>query len=84
MFILSSIIIIIFFLQSEEIKASSHKNEYTVLVLSLALGAFMMASSINLLMMYLSLELASLTSYILAGYTKKDRRSTEASMKYII
>ena len=84
LFILSSIIIIIFFLQSEEIKASSHKNEYTVLVLSLALGAFMMASSINLLMMYLSLELASLTSYILAGYTKKDRRSTEASMKYFI
>jgi len=84
LFILSTFYIILFALSSKEIKDATHKNEHVPLMLSLTLGAFLMASSINLLMMYLSLELASLTSYILAGYTKKDKRSSEAAMKYII
>ncbi len=83
-FIVSSALIIVFFDISSEIKSSSHHNEYTILVLSLALGGFLMASSINMLMMYLSLELASLTSYIIAGYNKKIRRSSEAALKYVI
>lgn len=83
-FILSSILVIIFFDLSEEINTATHKNEYTLLILSLALGAFLMASSVNLLMMYLSLELASITSYILAGYTKRLNRSSEAAMKYLV
>jgi len=84
LFILSSIIILIFFEFSNEITDSSHKNEYSYLVLSLVLGAFLMSSSVNLLMMYLSLELASLTSYILAGYSKAEKKSSESSMKYLI
>lgn len=84
LFILSSIIILIFFEFSNEIKESTHKNEYSYLILSLVLGAFLMASSVNLLMMYLSLELASLTSYVLAGYSKSEKKSSESSMKYLI
>ncbi len=84
LFILSSILVILFFNLSEEISIATHKNEFILLILSLALGAFLMASSVNLLMMYLSLELASITSYILAGYTKKLNRSSEAAMKYLI
>lgn len=84
LFILSSIFVILFFDLSKEISSSTHSNEYTVLILSLVLGAFLMSSSVNMLMMYLSLELASLTSYILAGYTKKFRRSSEAAVKYVV
>ncbi len=84
LFILSSIFVILFFDLSKEIGSSTHSNEFTVLILSLVLGAFLMASSVNMLMMYLSLELASLTSYILAGYTKKFKRSSEAAMKYVV
>jgi NADH-quinone oxidoreductase subunit N len=84
LFILSTIFILLFALTSKEFKNSEHKNEHTYLFLSLALGAFLMASSVNMLMMYLSLELVSLTSYILAGYTKKEKRSSEAAMKYVI
>lgn len=84
LFILSSIIILIFFEFSKEITDSKHRNEYSYLILSLVLGAFLMASSVNLLMMYLSLELASLTSYVLAGYFKSEKKSSESSMKYLI
>ena len=43
-----------------------------------------MASSTNLLMMYLSLELVSLPSFILVGYQKRVRRSNEAALKYVV
>ncbi|MCX6164874.1 MAG: NADH-quinone oxidoreductase subunit N [Ignavibacteriae bacterium] len=84
LFILSTIFILLFALTSKEFQNAEHTNEHTYLFLSLALGAFLMASSVNMLMMYLSLELVSLTSYILAGYTKKEKRSSEAAMKYVI
>ena len=83
-FVASTLLVILFFGVSKEIKNSVHKNEHITLMLGLTGGAFLMASAVNLLMMYLSLELASLSSYILAGYSKKDKRSSEASMKYII
>jgi len=84
LFILSTIFILLFAVSSREFKEGDHKNEHTYLFLALTLGAFLMASSVNMLMMYLSLELVSLTSYVLAGYTKKVKRSSEAAMKYVI
>jgi NADH-quinone oxidoreductase subunit N len=45
---------------------------------------YFMASASNLLMAYLSLEFVSLTSYVLSGYLRHDRRSGEAALKYLI
>ena len=84
LFILSTIFVIAFAYVSKEIKNSDHNNEHLVLMLALILGAFLMSSSINLLMMYLSLELVSISSYVLAGYIKKVKNSSEAAMKYVI
>jgi NADH-quinone oxidoreductase subunit N len=84
LFIVSTIFVLIFAESSKEIKLSVHRNEHVTLILVLTLGAFLMATSINLLMMYLSLETVSIASYILAGYSKKVKRSSEASMKYVI
>ena len=42
-----------------------------------------MASSTNLLMIFISLETVSLTSYILAGFLTHNPRSSEAAFKYI-
>lgn len=84
LFLVSTLFIILFALSSKEIIQSDHKNEYVFLMIALALGANLMSSSVNLLMMYLSLETVSLTSYVLAGYTKRVKRSSEAAMKYVI
>jgi NADH-quinone oxidoreductase subunit N len=43
-----------------------------------------MASSTDLLTAFLSLEMVSIMSYILAGFKRRDRRSSEASLKYVI
>jgi NADH-quinone oxidoreductase subunit N len=70
-------------LGSNEIK-TVHQGEYYTLLLTCALGMFFMASSSNLLMAYLSLELVSLTSYVLTGFLPRNRRSSEAALKYLI
>jgi NADH-quinone oxidoreductase subunit N len=70
-------------LGSNEIK-QVYQGEYYALLLTCALGMFFMASASNLLMAYLSLELVSLTSYVLTGFLPRNRRSTEAALKYLI
>ena len=70
-------------LASNEIK-QVHEGEYYTLLLTCVLGMFFMASSSNLLMAYLSLELVSLTSYVLTGFLPHNRRSSEAALKYLI
>ena len=54
------------------------------LLLSIVLGMFLMASAVDLLMMYLAVELVSLVSYVLAGYRQGDRKAAEAALKYVI
>ena len=70
-------------LGSDEIRRV-HQGEYYTLLLTCALGMFFMASSSNLLTAYLSLELVSLTSYVLTGFLPHNRRSSEAALKYLI
>ncbi len=83
--ILSALLIIIFSFLSNDLKKVDYKTqEYYSLILTLTLGGFLMVSSTNLLMMYLSLEMVSLSSYVLAGYLKKINRSNEAALKYVI
>jgi NADH-quinone oxidoreductase subunit N len=59
-------------------------GEFYVLVLTIAFGLNMMVMSRNLLMIYLSIELVSVISFILAGYKIDDRKSSEAALKYVI
>ena len=58
--------------------------EYFSLLLIATLGMFLMSSSVNLLMIYLAIELVSIPSYILAGFNHNDKSSNEASLKYVL
>ncbi len=59
-------------------------GEFYGLMMAMMVGLFLMASATDLLMVYLSIELVSLCSYVLAGFKKGDRRAAEASLKYVI
>ncbi len=59
-------------------------GEFYAVILSSALGIFFLVSTDNLLFLFLSLEMLSITSYILAGFLKKERRSGEAALKYLV
>lgn len=58
--------------------------EYYVLVLFSALGMMLMASALDLVIVFIALELMSLSVYVLVGFRRADRRSNEAAMKYFI
>jgi NADH-quinone oxidoreductase subunit N len=81
--LIATILVIWISLASNEIHRV-YQGEYYMLLLTCALGMFFMASSSNLLMAYLSLELVSLTSYVLTGFLPHNRRSSEAALKYLI
>ena len=70
-------------LGSNEVRSTS-EGEYYGLLLASTAGMFYMASAANLLMAYLALEFVSLTSYILTGFLRQNRRSGEAALKYTI
>ncbi|MBI5502043.1 MAG: NADH-quinone oxidoreductase subunit N [Deltaproteobacteria bacterium] len=59
-------------------------GEYLLLLLCLTLGLSILSAAQNLLLIYLALELVSLPSYILAGFRRGDKRSSEAALKYVI
>ncbi len=59
-------------------------GEFYALTLTAAIGMMLMAAATDLLMAFLSLELVSILSYILAGFKRRDRKSSEASLKYVI
>jgi NADH-quinone oxidoreductase subunit N len=61
-----------------------HGAEYAVLILLSALGASVMVSASDLMMLYVGLELQSLSAYVLASYRRHDERSAEAGLKYFV
>lgn len=60
------------------------KGEYYALLITGAIGFSMMSAATDLIMVYVALETASISSYILAGFVTKDGRSAEAGMKYFV
>ncbi len=83
--LLSTIIVIVMSFFSKELEESPvTKGEYYTLMLGMAFGMFLLAGASNLIMMYLAIETMSMASYVLAGYTKQIKRSSEASLKYVI
>jgi len=83
--LLASFFVIFFSLSSNEIKKVFERHgEYYTLIFGMILGMFFMISSADLILVYLSLELVSLSSYVLAGFTKQSLRNSEASLKYVI
>lgn len=81
----SSLLVILFSFFSKELDPkNSRLGEYFILILGMAFGMFLLVGAANLIMIYLAIEIMSICSYILAGYTKEIRRASEASMKYVI
>ncbi|PLT35852.1 NADH-quinone oxidoreductase subunit NuoN [Bacillus sp. V5-8f] len=63
---------------------NEYRGEFNYLFLAALLGAMVMASSGDLITLFVGLELLSISSYILAGMRKKNVQSNEAAMKYVV
>ena len=62
----------------------AHGPEYYVLMLCALLGMMVMARGVDLITLFVGLELQALSVYVLVGYLKGDRRSNEGALKYFI
>ena len=60
------------------------RGEFLPMLLAAALGGCLLVSTDHLLMLLLGMEMLSLPSYLLAGWQKKERRSSEAALKYLV
>ena len=63
---------------------AERKVEYHGLLVLMALGMCLLATSSHLLMIYVALESVSLVSYMLAGFDDRAGRSPEAGLKYVL
>jgi NADH-quinone oxidoreductase subunit N len=63
---------------------SEQRGEFYALVLFATVGMMFLASGYDLIVLFISLELMALTFYVLVSYTKRERRSNEAGMKYFL
>jgi NADH-quinone oxidoreductase subunit N len=61
-----------------------HRGEAYLLLLASLLGMNLMASSADLVMLYLAIETTSIPLYVLAGFMLADDKSTEAGFKYLL
>ena len=83
--VLTTIFVVFFSVSSKEIKESVDRHgEYYTLIFGMVLGMFLISSATDLILIYLSIEVLSLSSYVLAGFVKTAKRDSEASLKYMI
>ena len=59
-------------------------TEFLIFILTATIGGMFLCGANDLITIFVSLECLSLCSYLLSGYTKKDVRSNEAVMKYLL
>ncbi|TBR24973.1 NADH-quinone oxidoreductase subunit N [bacterium] len=64
--------------------AIRHPGSFTALVLLSAVGQMFLVSATDLLLIFLSLELVSISSFVLVGYERRDLKSSEGAMKYFL
>ncbi len=83
-FLLGTALIIFMSMGSVKKEDIPHRGEFYYLFLPAVLGASIMASSGDLITLFVGLELLSITSYIMVGMRKANHQSNEAAFKYVI
>ncbi|MFM1790121.1 MAG: NADH-quinone oxidoreductase subunit [Actinomycetota bacterium] len=83
LFILAGYVVVL--LSADHIREGNYyQGEYWFLLLSSILGMVMMASSRDLVSIFVSLEFLSIPAYMLAAWRKRDSKSNEAGIKYYL
>lgn len=81
----TNILVVLMSLESRElIEKERNLGEFYTFLVGMTFGMFLVTGATNLILIYLAIETMSVSSYILAGYTKEIKRASEASLKYVI
>ena len=66
-----------------EVERENHGEYYALMLLSVA-GMMCMAAGYDIVLIFIGLELMAISTYVLVGFLRRDRRSNEAALKYLL
>jgi NADH-quinone oxidoreductase subunit N len=78
------VLTILTLLLSIESKFTENVGEFVLLILTATVGMMFLVASQDLLVIFIALELLSLSLYVLTGFDKRSPRSSEAALKYFL
>src|SRR4051812_41719207 len=83
LFLAGTAITILISLRYMEIEQEDH-GEYYALMLFSVVGMMCMAAGKDVVLLFIGLELMAISTYVLVGFLRRDKRSNEAALKYLL
>jgi len=84
LFLLIFVVLVIALTVISGIPDSEDGADFYTLLLGATIGMMMMAGANHLLMLFLGIEMTSVPSYVMVGFLKGRRKSSEAALKYVV
>lgn len=82
-FLAATALVILLSIRYLEIEKENH-GEFYALILLATIGMMFMVEGIDLIVLFIGLETMALSFYILTGFLRRERRSNEAALKYLL
>jgi NADH-quinone oxidoreductase subunit N len=83
LFLIATAITLLISIRYMEIEQEDH-GEYYALILFSVVGMMCMASGKDIVLLFIGLELMAISTYVLVGFLRRDKRSNEAALKYLL
>src|SRR3984893_4958067 len=83
LFLASTALVILLSVRYMELEREQHGEYYALMLLATA-GMMFLACGNDLVVLFLALETMALSFYVLTGFLRRERRSNEAAMKYLL
>jgi NADH-quinone oxidoreductase subunit N len=83
LFLAATAVAILMSVRYLEIEHENHGEYYALMLLSVV-GMMCMAAGTDIVLIFIGLELMAISTYVLVGFLRRDRRSNEAALKYLL
>ena len=83
LFVVSTVLAIVISVRYLE-NVREHRGEYYALLLFAQAGMTILAQGMDLVTLFIGLELMALSFYVLVGFLRNEKRSNEAAIKYLV
>ena len=83
LFLAATAVAILMSVRYLETEHENHGEYYALMLLSVA-GMMCMAAGFDIVLIFIGLELMAISTYVLVGFLRRDRRSNEAALKYLL
>ena len=83
LFLLGTAVAILISVRYLEIEREDHGEFYALMLFSVV-GMMCMASGYDIILLFIGLELMAISTYVLVGFLRRDQRSNEAALKYLL